>query len=277
MHYLSKDQVKLPPADQVATVVSVNEPGFTGDPAPAMAIVNKWIEKEYRRINKNSPDTLRNNKQYAMYLILSPLPSSSSGNTIFYGDPGGNANPSPLAYGHIVMLPKFESYKSLQMGVINYFRKNSKNDLAKSYPDDVVNALLQTIYEAMVIHETGHGLGIDHHSKGLLTVIKTETNEKITINAGNNESYTEAQKYKEVFYLDKKEYLITNPSYAFLALGVNDCCMRYTAEREVDFIDKKVLMRTLKYCKKGQKFTNGDGSQSDADDCFGSIKIRCMP
>lgn len=276
-HYLSKDQVKLPPADQVTTVVSANEPDFAGDPAPAMAIVDKWIEKDYRRINKNSPDTLRNNKQFAMYLILSPLASSSGGNTIFYGDPGGNANPSPLAYGHIVMLPQFESYKSLQMGVINYFKKNSKNDLAKSYTADVVNALLQTIYEAMVIHETGHGLGIDHHSKGLLTVIKTETNEQITVNAGNNESHTDAQKYKEVFYLDKKEYLITNPSYAFLALGVNDCCMRYTAEREVDFIDKKVLMRTLKYCKKGQKFTNGDGSQTEADDCFGAIKIRCMP
>jgi len=274
-HYLNKDQIKLPPADQVSTVVSINEPGYTGNMATGAGYVKNWIEKEYRRINKNTPDTLRNNKQFAMYLILSPLASTSGGNTIFYPS-GETANASPLTYGHIVMLPQFESYKTLQMGVINYFKKNSKNDLAKSYPADVVNALLQTIYEAMVIHETGHGLGIEHHSKGLLTVIKTETNEKITINAGNNESYTEAQKYKEFFYLDKKEYLITNPSYAFLALGVNDCCMRYTAEREVDFIDKKVLMRTLKYCKKGQKFTNGDGSQTDADDCFGSIKIRCM-
>ncbi len=275
-HYLNKDQIKLPPADQVATVISINEPGYTGNTATGAGYVNTWIEKEYRRINKNSPDTLRNNKQFAMYLMLSPLAASSGGNTIFYGDPGGDANPSPLAFGHVVVLPQFESYKALQMGVVSYFKKNSKNDLDKSYTPDVVNQLLQTIYEAMVIHEVGHGIGIDHHKKGILTVIKTENGEKITINAGSHESYTEAKMYKEVFYLDGKEYLITNPGFVFYALGVTDCCMRYTAEREVDFIDKKVLQRTLKYCKKGQKFTNGDGSQTEADDCFGSIKIRCM-
>ncbi len=276
-HYLDAGQVKLPPADQVSEVIRANEPDAVGGADAAAGYVKAWIDKDYRRINKNTPDTLRNNKQFAMYLMLSPLASSSGGNTIFYGDPGAKSNSSPLRYGHIVMLPKFESYKSLQMGVINYFRKNSTNDIAKLYTADVINSLLQTIYEAMVVHEIGHGLGIDHHSKGVLNVINTETNEKIALNAGNCESYTEAKKYKEIFYLDNKEYLITNPSYAFLALGVTDCCMRYTAEREVDFIDKKVLQKSVKYCKKGQKFVNGDGKETDADNCFGTIKVRCMP
>ncbi len=60
-----------------------------------------------------------------------------------------------------------------------------------------------------------------------------------------------------------------------MALGVTECCMRYTIEREVDFLEKKVLIPSLKYCRKGEKFVNGNGQQTNADDCFSQIRIKC--
>lgn len=273
-HYVSKDQLKLPPADQVLGVIKANESDDSGGGEAAAGYVKTWIEKEFRCINKNTPDTLRNNKQYAMYLLTSPIASSYGGNTIFYGDP---YNSSPLRYGHLVVLPQFESFRKVQQRVVEGLIKNSKHDLTKKYPSDVIEKLLQTVFEAMVVHEVGHGLGIDHHKKGVITVINTKTKEKLELSVANLSAIKDEVQYNEVFYLDGSEYLITSPEFALNAMGVIDCCMRYSVEREVDFIDMKVLLKSMKYCKKGQKFTNGDGTQTAADDCFGAIKIKCMP
>jgi hypothetical protein len=128
----------------------------------------------------------------------------------------------------------------------------------------------------MVVHEMGHGLGLSHHSHGVLPVKNTKSGEKLTVSLGNLGTVKAGVQYNELFYLDGKEYLITSPEFALNALGVTECCMRYTVEREVDFIDMKVLKKSLQYCKKGKKFTNGDGNISDADDCFSSISIRCI-
>jgi hypothetical protein len=129
----------------------------------------------------------------------------------------------------------------------------------------------------MVPHEVGHGLGMSHHSKGALTVISTKTKEKIVL--GNKANGFDLEKTKgqcnELYYKDLKEYLITRANFAFMSFGVTDCCMRYTVEREVDFIEKKVLLPSVKYCRKGQKFLNGNGKQTDADDCFSQILIKC--
>jgi hypothetical protein len=273
-HYLNAEQVKLPPADQVSAVIKANETDEAGEGDVTVGYVKTWIDKDFRRINKNTPDTLRNNKQFAMYLLLSPLASSNGGNTIFYGDATGS---SPLQYGHLVVLPQFESFRKVQTDAVDGLIKNSNNNLAEKYPPEVVAKLLQTVYEAMVVHEMGHGLGMDHHKKGVITVINTKTKEKLLLTKSDLGKVTDGVQYNEVFYLDGNEYLITSPEFALNAMGVSDCCMRYTMEREVDFIDMKVLQKSMKYCKKGQKFTNGDGSKTDADDCFGTIKVRCMP
>jgi hypothetical protein len=146
------------------------------------------------------------------------------------------------------------------------------------YPPDVQEKVVLTAYEAMVPHEVGHGLGMNHHAKGTLTVVSKKTKEKIVL--GNKVNGTGLEKSKgqciELYYKDLKEYLITSANFAFMSLGVTDCCMRYTVEREVDFIEKKVLSPSVKYCRKGQKFINGNGKQTDSDDCFSQILIKCI-
>ncbi|HPB02959.1 MAG TPA: hypothetical protein PLZ67_08395, partial [Bacteroidales bacterium] len=273
-HYLSKDQVNLPPVDQVSAVIKANASDGAGGGDAAAGYVKTWIEKEFRCINKNSPDTLRNNRQYALYLLTSPFAADYGGNTIFYGDP---ANSSPLRYGHLVVLPQFDSFRKVQQGAVEGLIKNSKHNLTEKHPPDVIAKLMQTVFEAMVVHEIGHGLGINHHKNGVITVINTKTKEKLVLSSANLSAIKDGVQYNEVFYLDGSEYLITRPEFALNAMGVTGCCMRYTMEREVDFIDMKVLQKSLQYCKKGQKFINGDGKETEADDCFGSIKIRCLP
>ena len=165
------------------------------------------------------------------------------------------------------------------MGIMsNLMLNTSHRTLWDKYPVEVQEQVVQTAYEAMVPHEVGHGLGIPHHTKGTLTVITSNTREKFVINGGNVETLKIPKskgECREVSYLDGQEYLITSYQSAFIAMGVTECCMRYTVEREVDFIEKKVLLPSVKFCRKGQKFINGNGKQTDADDCFSQILIKC--
>jgi hypothetical protein len=56
-------------------------------------------------------------------------------------------------------------------------------------------------------------------------------------------------------------HLLLSP-VATTAGGVTECCMRYTVEREVDFVGKKVLIPSVKYCRKGESFTDGNGKKT---------------
>lgn len=272
-HYVNREQLKLPPQDQVASVVKASESDDQN--AAANATLATWIKKEYRRINPNSPDTLRNNLQFAMYVLQSPHNTSAGGVTVCYGEtkPG---QPSPLRYAHLVVLPQYEVMKQKMMGVMAGLMLNTTHKaLWDKYPLAVQQQVIQIAFDAMVPHEVGHGLGIDHHTKGSLTVKNTVTGQTMVLDAGTLSKLDTVQ-YNEVFYFDKQEYLITGPENAFIALGVVNCCMRYTVEREVDFVEMKVLKPSKQYCRKGQTFTDGNGNKVESDNCFGKIMIRCV-
>jgi hypothetical protein len=289
-HYVNREQMKLPPQDQVSQVVKANEndyPPGTDQSAGAKAmrseldaannLMKKWAEKEYRRINANTPEKFRNNLQFGMHLLLSPVATTVGGVTIC---PDKRSAQSPLRYTHLVVLPQFEVLKTRMMGIMSLLMLNtSHHTLWDKYPVAEQEQVVQTAYEAMVPHEVGHGLGISHHTKGTLTVSTSKTKEKFVINGGNvgtiniPESKGEC---KEVFYFDGQEYLITSYPSAFIAMGVTECCMRYTVEREVDFVEKKVLTPSVKYCRKGQSFTDGNGKKTTGDNCFSKILVRCI-
>ena len=288
-HYLSGDQVKLPSPDQVSQVIKAYENDYppVSDKTPegnrirseldnANSLMKKWAEKEYRRINANSPSDFRNNQQYAMHLLVSPVTSTTGGVTI---SPDSKSVRSPLRYTHLVVLPQFGVLKTKMMGIMSMLMLNTTHKtLWDKYPVDVQEKVVQTAYEAMVPHEVGHGLGINHHSKGTITVVTSKTKEKFVLN-GSNVGTVNIPASKgdcnELFYFDWQEYLTTGYQNAFIAMGVTECCMCYTVEREVDFVEMKVLKPSEKYCRKGQTFIDGNGKKTTADDCFSKILIRC--
>ncbi len=184
--------MKLPPMDQVSKVIKANENDYpkaanVSEAAnkirteldAANQIMNNWIKQEYRRINANSTENFRTNLQFGMYLLASPLGSTDGGVTIC---PDPKSAQSPLHYSHLVVLPQLEVAKRRMLGAISSLIANTKYAEVKStYTPDVQDKVVQTAFEAMVPHEVGHALGINHHSKGILTVIPVDTKEKIVI------------------------------------------------------------------------------------------------
>jgi hypothetical protein len=280
-HYVNREQISLPPMDQVTKVIKAYE---TDDPdandksnAASEAIIDNWIKKEYRRVNANTPKLLRITKQFGMYLLVSPLPSTTGGLTI---TKISTPQASPLQNNHLVVLPRFASMKAAQGAAINGLLNNSSHPALKAkYPASIVDQVIEIAYEAMVSHEVGHGLGIPHHKMGSIKVISANTKKLFTVNnanAGFISGDTTLGQCNEVCNVDGQEYLITTIQQAFWAMGVTECCMRYTLEREVDFLDMKVLQHSQKYCRKGKTFVDATGTVTQADGCFSKIQIRCV-
>lgn len=280
-HYVNREQIYLPPMDQVTKVIKAYE---TDDPdakdksnAASEAIIDNWIKKEYRRVNANTPKLLRITKQFGMYLLVSPLPSTTGGLTI---TKISTQQASPLQNNHLVVLPQFASMKAAQDAAIKGLLNNSSHPALKAkYPVSVVDQVIEIAYEAMVSHEVGHGLGIPHHTMGSIKVISVNTKKLFTVNnanAGFISGDTTLGQCNEVCNVDGQEYLITTIQQAFWAMGVTECCMRYTLEREVDFLDMKVLQHSQKYCRKGKSFVDATGTVTQADGCFSKILIRCV-
>jgi hypothetical protein len=289
-HYVNSEQITLPPQEQVNLVVQANEfdlpkPGDNSAKAQtirqnhdfAFMYMKNWTEKEFRRINTNTPPKFMVNKQFGLHLLTSPIATIDGGISI---GPDNRIKQSPLHYTHLVVLPQYNVLKKRMMGIMsNLMLNTSHHTLWDKYPVDVQEKVVQTAFEAMVPHEVGHGLGIPHHTKGTLTVITSKSKEKFVITGGNvatleiPESRGEC---REVSYLDGQEYLITSYPSAFIAMGVTECCMRYTVEREVDFVEMKVLKPSLKYCRKGQTFIDANGKKTEGDACFSEILIKCI-
>ncbi len=284
-HYLSREQLSLPNANEIrSTIYAANfdEPkkddhsteaedtrALLQDAARTM---NAWARKEFRRVNANSPDRYRNNKQYALYILESPLNEFATGLSIATNDEE-KYKKAPIEASHLIVIPKFSRVKQETLNLFETILHFWDHPiLFEEYPMPVRLQLVQRVYEAMIPHEIGHGLGIAHHTHGRMKVVNLDENEYKMV---DDNTKPETGKYAEIFYWDEDRYGIQQIQTALWALGVEECCMRYTTERELDFIHKKVLKPSLKYCKKGQYFLNADGNETEADDCFGSIKIKC--
>lgn len=287
-HYLNVEQVKLPPINEIIDAVKITEGDEAGpnDKSPEAVIarnnylrydqyIKSWEKKDYRRINANTPFDYRDNKQYAIYMVISPLTSTTGGATIGTGV----KNPkSPLYTNHVVILPQYLTLQRRINEIFGGLKTNTTHPgYINRYTPDVLAKLTNTVYEAMVLHEIGHALGIPHHTKGSITILLPRTKEKHNIADANKGLNTDESTGDplEICYADGENYLTTGIEGAFLAMGVTDCCMRYTIERETDFIEMKVLKPSVKYCKKGQSFIDGNGNKTDADACFSKIIIKC--
>lgn len=288
-HYVTKEQMKVVPKDQTISVITALQSDMpsSGDQSTeaaairtqlnaAAATMDGWIKKNYRLINANTPDTLRNIKQYGMHLLVSPVASLTGGVSIEYGS---SSEVSPLKATQLVVLPMFSSFKSQLFSAMTSLMLGTKHPaIWDKYPLAVQEQMAQNVYEAMVPHEVGHGLGIPHHTKGSLTIITTKSNETIVITNGNSNMNLTADQgdANELCYADGQQYMITSIQAAFWAMGITECCMRYTTERETDFQEMEVLKSSMKYCRKGQTFTDANGNTVPVDDCFSKILIRCI-
>jgi hypothetical protein len=273
-HYVNREQISLPPMGEVSQVIQANETDCA-DPSmnPSIAILNNWAKKEYRRVNANTPKSLRNTKQFGMYLLLSPLASTNDGFSVTTDNP---VKASPLETTHLTVIPQYESMKARQSSAIKKMIKYSVHQAIKDkYTPGVVDQVVQIAYEAMIPHEIGHGLGIEHHTMGTIQVISTKTKENYIFNNINIADTVGLGQCNEICFLDGQEYLITGVQEAIQAMGVTECCMRYTVERETDFLEWKVLKPSMKFCRKGQTFVDATGLTMKADACFSKIIIRC--
>ena len=237
--------------------------------------MNELEEKGYRCINLNTPDTLCNNLQYGMHVLSSPVTNCMVGRTI--DNAGGNPS-TPLRNVHLVALPSFSSYKKAMLGVVNSLMLHTKHHaLWEKYPQSVIDKVAELSFQAMVPHEIGHGLGITHHTKGSMTIVFKGCEDVHRLDNTSAASLSNRDDYSpmEKNYFDADCYLITSAQSAFWAMGVSECCMRYTTEREIDFQTGKVLLPSLKYCRRGQQFIDANGNKVDADGCFHQIKISC--
>ncbi|MDA3942572.1 MAG: hypothetical protein PF694_03395 [Bacteroidetes bacterium] len=284
-HYLTREQLTLPNSSEIRSTIyaaNIDDPpknAHSPEDEATRAIIQEadnikqnWARKEFRRINANSPERYRNNKQYALYLLESPLDTFATGLCIGTSD-AGKYKRAPIAASHLIVIPKFSLVKKETLGLFETILRFWDHPvLREEYPMSVRLQLVQRVYEAMIPHEIGHGLGIEHHTQGRMNVVNLDENEYGLV---NNTTLLKDGHYAEIFYWDGKEYGISMVGPALLALGVDECCMRYTTDRELDFITMRVLKPSVKFCKKGQRFTNADGNETEADDCFGSIKVKC--
>lgn len=292
-HYLTNYQLTIPSMTEVKPVIigiNVSWPP-DNDKSPkanaaradaeiksqkANEIMTKWIKEEYRRINKNTPEEFRNNFQYALYILESPIEEVAAGLALSYGD-DLKQKISPVETHQLIIIPQYKIVKEQTLGLLEFIFKVWENPIFyDKYPPDVRLQVVDRVYEAMIPHEIGHGLGIDHHTKGELKIRHMNTEEEYIASRSNVESLIDRPfVYKEVFYWNGRLSNFQIISTALFSLGVVDCSMRYTTEREEAFLDMSVLQQSMKYCKKGQKFINGDGTKKEADDCFGAIRIKC--
>jgi hypothetical protein len=287
-HYINSAELKLPPFEQVLEVIKVTETDcpeekdtspkavkMRSDYKKINGYLANWEKKDYRRINANTPRDYRNNKQFAMYLVESPFSSTTGGVSVTNAKSVSN---SPLFNYHLIVLPQYKIIKKRINEIFSGLAKSTNHPrYIQDYSPDILDQLSKTVYEAMVPHEIGHGLGITHHTKGGITFLSSKTKSKIkmtTENSGITFNDT-TETASEINYADGQTYNITYMLAAFWAMGVTECCMRYTIERETDFIEKKVLKPSVKYCRKGQSFIDGNGNKTEADGCFSKIQVKC--
>lgn len=287
-HLVDRDQMKVVNRQQATAMLEPFEDGRPSDDdmsAEAQVQRKKFdivagimedLENDgYRQINLNSPDSFRNNMQYGLHILYNPVPNCTVGRTI---DNAGNDLGTPLKHNHLIALPHFDAYKKTMISTVNSLMLATKHPaLWQKYPQSAIEQVAQLSYEAMIPHEIGHGIGIPHHTKGSMTVVFLGCADTHLLNYETIKAISDRKDYSpmEKNPLDGECYFISSAQSAFWAMGVTECCMRYTTERELDFQAGKVLVPSLKYCRRGQQFTDANGNKVNADGCFNQIRISC--
>jgi hypothetical protein len=120
--------------------------------------------------------------------------------------------------------------------------------------------LARLSYESTVIHEIGHGIGIDHHKNGIA---------KFTDTTGVEHEI----KGKDLgLYVNKDA---ENAESALARLGVLTCAMRYNFQKLNEFRSKQILTtRQTRYCRANEKYVDDYGNQQTSDNCFGQITVK---
>jgi hypothetical protein len=128
------------------------------------------------------------------------------------------------------------------------------NGVIQNITDAQIATIARNQYEATIIHELGHALGIEHHCRG------------VRVLPGSKEQLTCSASHR------------TQQIHWHLAAGgVPSCAMKYSFSDPKEFDSGTIFNRQIKYCRKGEPYTDDLGHKQDADDCFGQIDVVGSP
>lgn len=195
-----------------------------------------------RQVNFNTPVDLKNNYQYGLYMTYLNMPDMSVAGAASYRK-GKNPDAS-IKYCDVIWFHPETAY------LAELVRRCPSN-----YSYDQKMQIAKNQYEATVIHEIGHAIGISHHSNGEVKFIEKDGSET---------------------KLTKAESMINDDYHQALAKqGVPSCAMTYTFLDSREFKGSRAFNRQIRYCTEGEKYVDDYFQQQNADNCFGKILIKC--
>ena len=206
----------------------------------------------HRQINFNSPPQFRNNAQFGLYLLkLQAMPAMVAGVACF---PTNTAPSKSIRFCSFIAVSDESKFFSDIASVL------MKMDAAMGKPQtsaDQKNEIARLQYEATIIHEIGHAIGIEHHMNGDIRYKDSNGNE-IALNRAN--AWVEGK----------------NSYEALIRGGVKSCAMKYTFQGMMkEFWSSQIYNSQTEYCTKDQTYVDDYFQQRKSDNCFGQIKIKC--
>ena len=240
--------------------------------AKQMKIISKSEDADNRWVNVNSSDDAKSTKQYGLHMIYTePRDIETAGEAVPFN---GHQPEESVKYCKYIWLhpegvfstamhQRFPvQWKCPTCSRGNVGREpycpfdNTKTIITPRYSGQQEAEVIKNQYEATVLHEIGHGIGIMHHCNG----------EKKWIDPKDSTEYR----------LTKADRLHSNPVHQALAtLGPSTCAMTYTFNDWRDLASSRVFTRQLLYCTDKEMYTDSYMQQRQADNCYKQIKIRC--
>lgn len=240
---------------------------------------------KHRWMNYNTPEDYRLKKKYCLFLMYSDhIGGTGSAGQSCFSPTGLSDKTTPIDRCELIAYQKKDAFNkaihsmSPSYSMCSNYPKcpfkiltpsrmqrcpkcGEKIRFEKVLSYEQEEKLVEIMYLVTTIHEIGHGLGIDHHKKGV---------GRYTDTAGVDHPVTVAT---SIGLTDKK--FIEGFDNALCACGVTDCAMRYVFMDLKEFRTGQILNeRQTMYCRKNQFYLDHYGNKQQSDNCFETINPK---
>jgi len=236
-------------------------------------------KKDHRWINYNTPENMRLKKHRVFFIMYSSTLEKGTVGAAYYEGEGTWLDMTEfILYKDIEVFrrqifdnipdrskctnPKCTFQERLTKAGLICPKCGSHLIKAKTYTQSQMEQIIKFQYEALIIHEIGHGLGLNHHRIG---------NGKYTDPNGTIYKVTYADYLKLPDDDPKKEIFESELN----ACGVNNCAMTYKFVRIEEFITDEILTnRQNRFCRYTDTYTDRWNVMQPADNCFRFISVK---